>query len=106
MPTLRGAFDRPDTIAGAITQLKGRGYTDLETYAPAPFAEVDDAVIEKPREYYVIDRLSPGTPVFDASGNWLGIGVYKMVSGKPTQVVTLPAEDVLEIAEQVRKRTE
>ena len=64
-----------------------------------------NAVIEKPREYYVIDRLSPGTPVFDASGNWLGIGVYKMVSGKPTQVVTLPAEDVLEIAEQVRKRT-
>ena len=64
-----------------------------------------NAVIEKPREYYVIDRLSPGTPVFDASGHWLGIGVYKMVSGKPTQIVTLPAEDVLEIAEQVRKRT-
>ena len=63
-----------------------------------------NAVIEKPRKYYVIDRLSAGTPVFDASGNWLGIGVYKMVSGKPTQIVTLPAEDVLEIAEQVRKR--
>ena len=64
-----------------------------------------NAVIEKPREYFVIDRLTPGTPVFDASGNWLGIGVYKMVSGKPTQIVTLPAEDVLEIAEQLRKRT-
>jgi hypothetical protein len=63
-----------------------------------------NAVIEKPRKYYVIDRLSAGTPVFDAAGNWLGIGVYKMVSGKPTQIVTLPAEDVLEIAEQVRKR--
>ena len=62
------------------------------------------AVIEKPREYYVISGVSPGTPVFDGHGNWLGVGVYKMAAGKPTQVVTLPADDVLEIAEQVRKR--
>ena len=63
------------------------------------------AVIEKPREYYVISGVSPGTPVFDGTGNWLGVGVYKMAAGKPTQVVTLPATDVLEIAEQVRKRS-
>ena len=64
-----------------------------------------DAVIRKPREYYVIGGVSPGTPVFDSSGNWLGVGVYKMASGRPTQVVTLPAADVLEIADQVRKRS-
>jgi hypothetical protein len=31
-----------------VTRLRDRGFTDLETYAPAPFAEVDDAVMPKP----------------------------------------------------------
>jgi hypothetical protein len=48
MPRLLAVYDRPDHIAESVTKLKGRGYTDLETYAPAPFPEVDDAVIEKP----------------------------------------------------------
>ena len=48
MPRLIAVYDRPDHIAESVTKLKGRGYTDLETYAPAPFTEVDDAVIEKP----------------------------------------------------------
>ena len=62
------------------------------------------AVIEKPRKYLVIDNTSPGTPVFDREGNWLGIVVYKMDRGRPTSIVTLPAEDIDEIAEQVRSR--
>jgi hypothetical protein len=48
MPRLVAVYDRPDHIAEAVTRIKGRGYDDLETYAPAPFEEVDDAVIEKP----------------------------------------------------------
>ncbi len=64
-----------------------------------------NAVIEKPRQYYVIENTSPGTPVFDKTGAWLGIVVYKMERGRPTAVVTLPAKDILEIAEQVRTRT-
>ena len=63
-----------------------------------------NAVIEKPRKYFVIENTTPGTPVFDREGNWLGIAVYKMDRGRPTSLVTLPAEDIDEIAEQVRSR--
>jgi hypothetical protein len=65
-----------------------------------------NAVIQKPRKYFVIENTSPGTPVFDQSGKWLGVVVYKMVSGRPSEIVTLPASDVLEIAQQVRTRTQ
>ena len=37
-----------------------------------------NAVIEKPRKYFVIENTAPGTPVFDKEANWLGIVVYKM----------------------------
>jgi len=63
-----------------------------------------NAVIEKPRKYFVIENTSPGTPVFDRNGDWLGIVVYKMDRGRPTSLVTLPADDIDEIAEQVRSR--
>ena len=63
-----------------------------------------NAVIEKPRKYFVIENTSPGTPVFDRDGGWLGIVVYKMDRGRPTSLVTLPADDIEEIAEQVRSR--
>lgn len=64
-----------------------------------------NAVIEKPRQYYVIENTNPGTPVFDKSGKWLGVVVYKIEQGQPSAIVTLPAKDILEIAEQVRTRT-
>ncbi|MBP51715.1 MAG: hypothetical protein CMI27_01065 [Opitutae bacterium] len=65
-----------------------------------------NAVITKPRKYFVIDNTSPGTPVFDSAGNWLGVVVYKMEAGKPSAIVTLPVEDILEIADQVRSRNQ
>ncbi|OUU60029.1 MAG: hypothetical protein CBC20_03025 [Verrucomicrobia bacterium TMED60] len=65
-----------------------------------------NAVIEKPRPYFVIENTEPGTPVFDHRGRWLGVVVYKMDSGRPTAVVTLPIEDIMEIAEQVRSRNQ
>jgi len=63
-----------------------------------------NAVINKPRQYYVIENTIPGTPVFDKNGKWLGVVVYKMVGSSPSEIVTLPAADILEIAEQVRTR--
>ncbi len=65
-----------------------------------------NAVIEKPRKYFVIENTAPGTPVFDHHGNWLGIVVYKMIGSRPSEIVTLPASDVMEIAEQVRTRNQ
>lgn len=65
-----------------------------------------NAVIEKPRKYFVIENTAPGTPVFDKEANWLGIVVYKMDRGRPSSIVTLPADDIDEIAEQVRSRNQ
>ncbi len=48
MPMLLGVFEQPDQIAGAARRLRDRGYTDIETFSPAPFKEVEDAVNEKP----------------------------------------------------------
>ncbi len=44
MPTLLGVFDRPSDVASAVHKLRGRGLGDVESYSPAPFEEVDDAV--------------------------------------------------------------
>ena len=63
-----------------------------------------NATIIKPRTYFVIENSSPGTPVFNQTGNWLGVSVYKMERGQPSSLVTLPASDILEIADQVRSR--
>ena len=64
-----------------------------------------NAVISRPRDYYVVENVTPGTPVFDNQGRWLGITVFRKEGGKPSGVITVPAKDVMEIAEQVRQRT-
>ena len=85
MPRLRGVYDRPDRIAEAVTRLKGRGYTDLETYSPAPFAEVDDAVSEKPsvvRLFTLIGGLT-GVVTGYALTIWMANDWQLMLGGKP-----------------------
>ena len=85
MPRLRGVYDRPDRIAESVTRLKGRGYTDLETYSPAPFAEVDDAVSEKPslvRLFTLIGGLT-GVVTGYALTIWMANDWQLMLGGKP-----------------------
>ena len=65
-----------------------------------------NAVIDKPRDYFVVENVTPGTPVFDKSGIWIGITAFRKESGKPSGVITVPAKDVMEIAEQVRERAD
>jgi len=90
MPTLLGVFDRPDHIAAAARRLRDRGYGDLETYSPAPFREVDDAVIEKPsrvRLYTLIGGLA-GVVTGYALTLWMANNWQIMVGGKPFSSVT------------------
>ena len=48
MPTLVSVYDLPGNVVAAVTKLKKRGFDDVETYSPAPFPEIDDAVDPKP----------------------------------------------------------
>ena len=85
MPQVLGIFDRPDNIATAVTKLRGRGYTDMETYSPAPFPEVDDAVIEKPSPVRLFTLI--GGLVGVCTGYlltiWMSYDWPIMIGGKP-----------------------
>lgn len=85
MPKLVAVFERPDRIAAAVTRLKSRGYTDLETYSPAPFPEVDDAVYEKPSPVRLLTLIGGLTGVVTgyALTLWMSNDWQIMLGGKP-----------------------
>ena len=85
MPQLLGVFSEPAHIAEAAQRLRNRGYTDLETFSPAPFAEVDDAVIPKPssvRGFTLIGGLT-GVVTGYALTLWMANNWQIMLGGKP-----------------------
>jgi Alternative complex III, ActD subunit len=85
MPTLLGVYERPDQVAEVATRLRARGYTDLETYSPAPFPEVDDAVIEKPSRVRLFTLIGGLTGVVTgyAMTVWMANNWPIMLGGKP-----------------------
>ncbi len=85
MPVLLGVFERPDRIARAAKKLRDRGYANIETFSPAPFAELDDAVSEKPspvRLYTLIGGLT-GVVTGYALTLWMANDWPIMLAGKP-----------------------
>ncbi len=85
MPLLLAVYEDPGQIAEVARRLRGRGYTELETYAPAPFAEVEDAVIEKPsrvRLFTLIGGLI-GVVTGYAMTIWMANDWQLIVGGKP-----------------------
>ena len=85
MPQLLGVFTEPAQIAAAAERLRDRGYTDLETFSPAPFAEVDDAVIPAPssvRGFTLIGGLT-GVVTGYALTLWMANNWQIMLGGKP-----------------------
>ena len=47
MAELVSVYDYPSDVATVVRKLKARGFTDLTTYSPAPFEEIELA--EDPR---------------------------------------------------------
>lgn len=85
MPAVLGVFEKPGNVAEAVRKLKGRGYNDLETYSPAPFPEIDDAVVEKPsavRLFTLIGGLT-GVVTGYALTIWMANDWQMMLGGKP-----------------------
>ena len=85
MPTLTGIYDLPHQAASVVTKLRGRGYTDIETYAPAPFTEVDDAVDPKPSRVRLLTLIGGLTGVVTgyALTIWMSNDWQIMLGGKP-----------------------
>ncbi len=85
MPKLLAVYDRPDHVAEAVIRLKGRGYDDLETYAPAPFPEVEDAVDPKPSRVRLLTLIGGlvGVVTGYAMTIWMANNWQMMIGGKP-----------------------
>ena len=85
MPRILGVYDRPAKTEAAIEQIRARGYTDILTYAPAPFEEVEDAVDPKPsrvRLYTLIGGLT-GVVTGYALTIWMANNWQVVIGGKP-----------------------
>ncbi len=85
MPTLVSVFDRPQDVAAAVRKLKGRGFDDLETYSPAPFEEIDEAMDEKPsavRLFTLIGGLAGVVTGFFIQ-IWMSLDWPVKIAGKP-----------------------
>lgn len=63
MPTLLSIFDLPDDAAMAITKLRGRGFDVLESYSPAPFEQIDEAMDERPSKVRIFTLVGGLTGV-------------------------------------------
>jgi molybdopterin-containing oxidoreductase family membrane subunit len=85
MPRILGVFDMPGNTAAAIDQIRGRGYTDITTYAPAPFTEVEDAADPKPsrvRLFTLIGGIA-GFITGYAMTIWMANDWQLVIGGKP-----------------------
>jgi hypothetical protein len=85
MPTLVSVFDRPQDVVAAVTKLKGRGFNELETYSPAPFEEIDDAMDPKPslvRLFTLIGGLAGVVTGFFIQ-IWMSLDWPVKIAGKP-----------------------
>ncbi len=85
MPTLVSVFDRPQDVVAVVTKLKGRGFTDLETYSPAPFEEIDDAMDPKPslvRLFTLVGGLAGVATGFFIQ-IWMSLDWPIKIAGKP-----------------------
>ena len=85
MARLVGIFELPGQAAAAVKQLRGRGYTDLETYAPAPFPEVEDAVHPKASRVRLMTLIGGlvGVVTGYAMTIWMANNWQIMIGGKP-----------------------
>ena len=63
MPPLLSIFDLPDDAATAITKLRGRGFDVLESYSPAPFEQIDEAMDERPSKVRIFTLVGGLTGV-------------------------------------------
>jgi hypothetical protein len=85
MPTLLGVFDTPGAVASAVHRLKGRGFSKVEVYSPAPFDEIEEAVDPKPSKvrYFTLAGGLLGVVTGYAMTIWMSLDWPVVIGGKP-----------------------
>jgi len=85
MPTLLSVYDDPGDVATVVKRLKGRGFDQLETYSPASFPEIDEAVDDRPslvRLFTLVGGLT-GVVAGFAMQIWMSWDWPIKIAGKP-----------------------
>jgi molybdopterin-containing oxidoreductase family membrane subunit len=84
MATLVSVYEMPSDVATVVRKLKARGFEDLTTYSPAPFAEIEEAENAKPsgvRLYTLIGGLV-GVVTGFAMQIWMSLDWPIKIAGK------------------------
>jgi hypothetical protein len=85
MPSLVGIFDEPEPVAEAARRLRDRGFEKLEIYAPAAFAELENALDDRPsgvRGWTLVGGLLGVTTGY-AMTIWMSLDWPIVIGGKP-----------------------
>lgn len=85
MPSLLGVYDSPGPVAKAARQLRSRGFTRLEVYAPAAFSEVENAVDPHPSRVRIFTLVGGllGVVTGYALTIWMSVDWPIVIGGKP-----------------------
>ena len=85
MITLLGIFERPDRAAQTARQLRCRGFSEVEVYAPAPFEELEDAVDDRPSRVRFFTLIGGLLGVFTGYlvTIWMSLDWPMVIGGKP-----------------------
>lgn len=84
MAELVSVYDYPSDVATVVRKLKDRGFTDLTTYSPAPFEDVELAEDPKPsgvRAFHLIGSLV-GVVVGFGIQIWMSMDWPLKIAGK------------------------
>jgi molybdopterin-containing oxidoreductase family membrane subunit len=84
MPMLLGIFDYPSQVAAEVTKLRNRGFSELETYSPAPFEEVELAQDPRPSAVRLFTLIGGLTGVITGFGIqiWMSLDWPVKIAGK------------------------
>lgn len=95
MPTLLGVFDNPDHVAEVVTRLRARELGELQTFSPAPFEQIDDAMDENPSKVRVFTLVGGliGVVLAYLMQIWMSYDWPIIYSGKP--YASIPAYTII-----------
>lgn len=85
MPKLIGVFEDPGQVAAAVRRLKGRGYSELEVFSPAPFDEIEEAMDPRPSKVRLFTLVGGllGAVTGYALTIWMSLNWPIVIGGKP-----------------------
>lgn len=99
MAAIDAAAGRPAVIDPVIVLQR---LSEFGGWQPTALFHTVQAVVEKPRTFFVVTGAGPGSPVFDTRGQFVGVILYLKNEANPasTLQIVLPASDIREVAKQ------